>query len=107
MEKIADLSRMFTDSSKTNGLEQSEILHGIVENEKTRENVMNELRDSLSPEYKSIADQLVAIQRNKTLSDNEKLDIQEDVLGSLTKQAKKALEGFESLFQSKSKVKVQ
>ena len=107
MEKITDLSKMLTTSSKSSGLEQSEFFHGIVENDKARENVMYELRDSLNPEYKSIADELVIIQRNKTLSDNQKLNIQEDVLGSLTKQAKKALEGFEALFESRLRVKVE
>ncbi|KAE9552125.1 hypothetical protein FO519_004661 [Halicephalobus sp. NKZ332] len=99
LEKISDISKMFTTSSKSTGLDQSEFFHDIVENDRTRENVMHELKDSLNPEYKSIADELVTIQRNKTLSDNQKLNIQGDVLGSLTRQAKKALEGFETLFQ--------
>uniref|UniRef100_A0AC34PYM4 DUF148 domain-containing protein n=1 Tax=Panagrolaimus sp. JU765 TaxID=591449 RepID=A0AC34PYM4_9BILA len=102
MEKIGDLTKTLANTSKSSGLEQSELLHELVSDERARENVLYELKDSLNSEYKTIADKLVGVQKNATLSENEKLEIQEKVLKNIAEKAKEAFKSFEAFFQRKS-----
>uniref|UniRef100_A0A914QIM0 Uncharacterized protein n=1 Tax=Panagrolaimus davidi TaxID=227884 RepID=A0A914QIM0_9BILA len=108
LQKITELSRVFSkSSSRSHGIDQSELFHDMVETDRKRQNTLHQLRKSLTPEFIDIADKIVKVEKNFSLSDLQKQAGHDNILGSLAASAKSAMKDFETFLKSSPRTRRQ